>query len=169
MSEPEVTEYKGQCACGSVRFSYAHSKEAEPVFSVICHCLNCRRVNGSSPHLFGIPKDAFSITQGEDVMKTYDITDKFQRSFCSKCGVGVMQAPAGRGFVATFPTLFDEARQKFPKDVPDMFQVKGQVNCENAWSSVFIGSKNVAPRYRVFGTDPHEELIEDENPKHSML
>jgi len=162
MSEIEVTEYKGQCACGSVQFSYAHSKSAEPVFSVVCHCLNCRTANGSSPHIFGIPKDAFSITKGEDVLKSYDITEKLQRSFCSKCGVGISQTPVGGGIVVLFPTLLDVARQRFPKDVPDMFQAKNQINCENAWDTVFQGTKNVFPRYKAFGTDPHEELMKDE-------
>ena len=132
-------EYEGGCGCGSVRFTYAFSEEAMPIFNAICHCQNCRRMNGTSPHLLAIPKPAFNISQGQECIKCYDITEGFERTFCEKCGVGIFQAPKGGPFVATYPANFDIVNQQFPQDVPDFFQAKAQTNCENSWAKVFEG------------------------------
>lgn len=145
-----TTEYKGQCPCGAVHFTYTSTEETKPMFSAICHCLNCRKANGTSPHLLGVPKTAFAITKGEeDSVKHYDITPKLQRFFCQTCGTGIYQGPKGAPFVAVFPTNFDILRVQFPKDVPDFFQVTKQFNCENAWSNAFEG-KDVGERCEKF-------------------
>jgi hypothetical protein len=134
-------DYEGGCGCGAVRFTYAFSDEAKPIFNSICHCQNCRRMNGTSPHLMAIPGSAFSISQGEECMKCYDITEGFQRTYCEKCGVGIYQGPKGANFVASYPATFDVVNQQFPKDVPEIFQVKAQTNCENSWAKVFEGEE----------------------------
>lgn len=46
----------GGCLCGKIR--YALSADVEPVYSVICHCINCKKATGT--HMANtslIPKD----------------------------------------------------------------------------------------------------------------
>jgi len=122
-----ATEYKGQYPWGAVHFTYTYSEETK------CQCLNCRKVNGTSPPLFGIPKNAFAITKGEEELKHYDITPNFQRFFCQTCGTGMVydgyKAPNKRAsFVGTFPNNYDALRVQFPKNVPDFFQVTKQTD-----------------------------------------
>lgn len=167
MSEAEkVTEYPGSCACGNVEFVYKYSESKKPIFSVICHCQVCRKANGNSPHLLGVPSDTCEIVKGEDTVKSYDIIEgKLYKKFCTNCGSGIVQGPYGAPFVATYPCNYKVVMEnQFPKegDIPDFMQVQAQINCENAWSHSYVASKNKAPRFKVMGKDPEKEMLKDD-------
>ena len=46
MDEAEV----GRCLCGAIQFKV----EGDPIYRVICHCLNCKRTSGSTFHTASI-------------------------------------------------------------------------------------------------------------------
>lgn len=35
----------GGCLCGKIR--YALAADAEPIYSVVCHCINCKKSSGT--------------------------------------------------------------------------------------------------------------------------
>jgi hypothetical protein len=74
--------FEGACHCGQVKFSVA----AEPPASAIrCNCSHCRRK--AFPLVF-FPKDAFTLTSGEDRLTTYRFNScRIVHRFCSACGV----------------------------------------------------------------------------------
>jgi len=80
---PEPTAIVGGCLCGAVRF------EAAPptLFCVHCHCHWCRRAHGAAfVTWFGVRAEAFAITSGADVLRTFASSAQSERSFCSRCG-----------------------------------------------------------------------------------
>lgn len=78
----------GGCLCGKVR--YELSAGAEPLYSVICHCLNCKKATGG--HMLNASlflKKAFTLTAGRP--KTFednatDSREPLYRNFCGDCG-----------------------------------------------------------------------------------
>lgn len=139
--------YEGGCYCGEVRFSYTYGKDTKPIFSVICHCRVCRNTAGNSaPHLLGLPKPTFTITKGTPTSWVNE-SGKFGRSFCAKCGTGISQGPVGAPFVATFPSTYDCAKEKFPK-MPAFMKPANHINCENA--VILDLFDNSIPKFDVF-------------------
>lgn len=43
---PIEKQLDGQCLCGAV--TYSVKAGAKPVYSVACHCINCKRATGTS-------------------------------------------------------------------------------------------------------------------------
>ncbi len=77
----------GQCFCGKVQF-----KIEFPVQGVVnCHCSICRRMHAAAfvTWVQVLPK-RFLITQGEESLSHFKTSEGTQRSFCSKCGTGLM-------------------------------------------------------------------------------
>jgi hypothetical protein len=69
---------EGGCLCGAVRFRV----RGQPLRAGICHCLDCRKVTGSSFSAFAIwPRSAFE--------STGDVGTYAGRSFCRECGARV--------------------------------------------------------------------------------
>ncbi|MBH3447210.1 GFA family protein [Pseudomonas moraviensis] len=73
-----MTAFTGGCLCGDVRFQAS----GEPYRVGLCHCLDCRKVQGALFHASAIfPEDAVTIS-GE--------THEYQgRHFCPRCGSSV--------------------------------------------------------------------------------
>ena len=70
-----MPSYQGGCLCGAVRIDIS----AAPYRVGICHCLDCRKRQGSAFHFFAVfPAEAVTVT-GE--MRTYET-----RHFCPTCG-----------------------------------------------------------------------------------
>lgn len=44
-AQPSPTKLSGGCLCGTIR--YEVTADAGPVYSVICHCLNCKKATGT--------------------------------------------------------------------------------------------------------------------------
>jgi hypothetical protein len=80
MAEPTLT---GGCLCGGVRFEVT-----EPLGAAgYCHCTRCQRRTGTaaSPQA-RIEKGSLRVTQGEELIRTYEPDDGFAKLFCSACG-----------------------------------------------------------------------------------
>lgn len=83
----DVTTHTGSCHCGRVRFEVT-----APLTDVVeCNCSICTR----KAYLHWIvPRDAFRLLAGEDVLTTYRFgTGVAQHRFCSICGVGGFYVP----------------------------------------------------------------------------
>jgi hypothetical protein len=91
--KPNVTpaktaSVKGSCLCRRIQYEV----HGAPTTTVLCHCDNCRRACGSCFAANSrYTKDQFTITQGEDVLSTFDDTQTdsgstVYRSFCGTCG-----------------------------------------------------------------------------------
>jgi hypothetical protein len=81
MAEQETIT--GGCLCGTVRFA-AH---LPTLFCNHCHCHWCRRAHGAAfVTWFGVPEDAFKLTQGADHLVWYASSEQSSRGFCSRCG-----------------------------------------------------------------------------------
>lgn len=78
-----MTNAKGQCLCGTVRFSVAGS------FGEVryCHCSSCRQTTGTAFSANAkIPLDNWSITHGQGSIAEYEQVPGIFRAFCNKCG-----------------------------------------------------------------------------------
>ena len=79
-----MTQYKGGCLCGQVRYNFlSHRLDA-----VSCYCRDCQRVTGS-PMTTVVQADANSlVTDGQT--KTYSVQSASNRTvtrhFCPTCG-----------------------------------------------------------------------------------
>ena len=89
-------ETTGGCLCGAVRYRAAR----EPLFTAICHCLNCRRQSGSAYSIVtGFPAEAVTITGATKVFDDLgESGGRVARHFCPECGspiVSVVEALPG--------------------------------------------------------------------------
>lgn len=74
----------GRCLCGAVRYE----SEGEPLFSVQCHCLDCRRASGTGHvPVMGVPKATFRVIGQTRSYALPGITGlRSIRHFCPTCG-----------------------------------------------------------------------------------
>ena len=73
--------YKGSCHCGSVKFSV----ETDLSKVVQCNCSICKRKNAK---MNLVPKDAITITHGEENLTIYQFgTNIAKHFFCKICGI----------------------------------------------------------------------------------
>jgi hypothetical protein len=79
-----MTKLIGGCLCGSVRYSV----EAEPMFTVVCHCISCQKQSGSAFSVeFIVPSSAVSVQgQTKTFHETGDSGKAVERRFCPGCG-----------------------------------------------------------------------------------
>lgn len=87
-----MTEYKGGCLCGKVRYELTQ----EPMATMVCHCTSCQKSTGTSFSIVSIvPENAVKLT-GD--LKTYadtsDTGNAVNRSFCPSCGSPVITTAA---------------------------------------------------------------------------
>ncbi|WP_353409474.1 GFA family protein [Pseudoteredinibacter isoporae] len=78
-----MTAISGSCLCGSVEFSV----KDEFIYAGYCHCSMCRKSSGASgTAIGGIPREHFTITQGEEYVKTFCRSTETVSCFCEHCG-----------------------------------------------------------------------------------
>ncbi|KAF2652709.1 hypothetical protein K491DRAFT_780860 [Lophiostoma macrostomum CBS 122681] len=90
---------KGSCLCGRVKYEFA----AEPIKTVICHCLNCRRVTGTAYSTnVSVPSSAFKF-QGKPRQFSFDSGQGpiFKISFCGDCSSTLWKESDAEGFKGT--------------------------------------------------------------------
>lgn len=76
--------YTGGCDCGQVKITAG----TEPVFSAICHCLNCQHSSGAGHNFFVVfPSDKVEIA-GKTSVYNYkaDSGNTASQHFCPTCG-----------------------------------------------------------------------------------
>ena len=73
----------GRCLCSGVRFEIT-----EPLLSAVyCHCTRCQQRTGSAAAASArIVPGSLRITQGEELVRTYQPPDGFAKDFCGSCG-----------------------------------------------------------------------------------
>jgi hypothetical protein len=75
--------YEGACFCGSVRIAVT----GEPAAMGYCHCESCRQWSASPVNAFSLwPHAAVRVTQGEELIDTFNKTPRSYRKWCRKCG-----------------------------------------------------------------------------------
>jgi hypothetical protein len=69
--------------CGAVRF-----RVSEPLLGALyCHCKRCQRRTGSAFSVSGLTAPrSFAISEGEELVRSWDPGDGWIKSFCSECG-----------------------------------------------------------------------------------
>jgi hypothetical protein len=74
---------QGSCWCGGIRFEVA-----EPFIRVsFCHCTSCKRISGGVGTASGGARTEWiQITQGRELLTTYEPGEGTAKTFCSRCG-----------------------------------------------------------------------------------
>ncbi|WP_308915503.1 GFA family protein [Jannaschia sp. LMIT008] len=74
-----MTDRKGSCLCGAVRFTVAGPMR--PV--VACHCGQCRKATGNYVAATSAPRDAVAVTGDVTWFRS---SESARRGFCGLCG-----------------------------------------------------------------------------------
>lgn len=83
--------YKGQCLCGSIKYSV---DQIEPRMAH-CHCSMCRKFHGATFATYGEAKTkSFHWLEGKDLLKSYLAPNGTYRKFCGKCGSSLIFVPS---------------------------------------------------------------------------
>ena len=85
---------KGACLCGGVEYEVK-----DPESMGYCHCTRCQRWTGSNLAGVVVAEENFTVTKGEDRIKTYE-SEFAPRNFCSNCGSSIYDDLGGKYFVA---------------------------------------------------------------------
>ncbi|KAH9885001.1 Mss4-like protein [Xylariomycetidae sp. FL2044] len=99
---------EGGCFCGKVRYAY----EGEPIAKALCHCIDCRKITGStySTNII-VPGAHFRLLAGEpkSIAKVADTANEITSKFCGDCGSTLWRESAtfGDGRVVKIGTLDD--------------------------------------------------------------
>ena len=102
-------QHRGHCRCGSV----VMTANAEPVFSVYCHCDDCRRATGA-PVLAAVAfmKEAID-WQATETLKRHT-NGTAHRLFCGECGSPVAQEHDSAADRTFFNTGFMDEPERYP-------------------------------------------------------
>jgi len=86
----EDTKTTGGCHCGAIQYTLSVPGK----FAFLCHCDNCRKLNGGSRlSAVGFPKDALAVT-GTPTTYTYaGGKDDITAHFCGTCGTPLYAEP----------------------------------------------------------------------------
>lgn len=110
--------HRGHCRCGSVLMT----ANSDPVFSVYCHCDDCRRATGA-PVLAAVAFLKSSIEwQKKDTLK-HHTNGTAHRLFCSECGSPVAQEHESAADRTFFNTGFMDEPENYP---PEYHTFEGQ-------------------------------------------
>jgi hypothetical protein len=80
----------GGCLCGGVR--YEISGELSQMH--FCHCQMCRRSHGTPfANYVAVSPHDIRYTQGEELISSYQSSERTARTFCSRCGSSLEFSP----------------------------------------------------------------------------
>ncbi|KAL7622198.1 hypothetical protein AAE478_007701 [Parahypoxylon ruwenzoriense] len=107
---------EGGCLCGKIRISY----EGEPLAKLLCHCLDCHKISGSTYSTnVVVPGGSFKLLAGtpKTFAKIADSGSPMTSHFCGDCGTTLWREGPVFGEnkivkagVLDDPTALDEAR-----------------------------------------------------------
>lgn len=92
--------------CGKV----AYELRGQPLFMYYCHCTTCRKATGTTfaTNVIAATKD-FVITEGRDLLSSFESSPNKRRYFCSKCGSPIYShAEASKDIVSIRAGSFEE-------------------------------------------------------------
>lgn len=76
----------GSCLCGAVKYTTSADFE----MSGNCHCNTCKKITGGPFEAFAvIDEKSFDLSQGEDALIEYQISEKARKYFCGTCGTPI--------------------------------------------------------------------------------
>lgn len=104
-----MTNHLGHCRCGSVKME----ANGDPVFSVYCHCDDCRRATGA-PVLAAVAFMKSEINWISDEMLKRHTNGTAHRLFCSNCGSPVAQEHDSKNDRTYFSTCFMDNPEAYP-------------------------------------------------------
>ncbi len=95
----------GGCLCGGVRFRV----DAPLVVATYCHCTRCQRRTGTAASAQArIQPGSLTVTQGEELIRTYAPPDGFPKLFCGACGSALWsQSPVDPEIISVRLGAFD--------------------------------------------------------------
>jgi hypothetical protein len=98
--------YDGSCYCGAVRIVVT----GDPVGAGYCHCANCRAWSAGPVNAFTLwPPEAVEVTEGQEHIAEYHVTEQSYRQWCKECGGHLLTRHPTWGLVdvyaATIPSF----------------------------------------------------------------
>lgn len=97
--------YHGSCFCNEVQFTVSGAPEAMGY----CHCESCRHWSAGPVNAFTLWKPAaVKITQGSDVIGTYNKTQNSYRKWCKICGGHIMTEHPGMGLTDVYAAVIPD-------------------------------------------------------------
>ncbi|KAJ5637446.1 hypothetical protein N7490_007325 [Penicillium lividum] len=78
----------GSCFCGNIKYKFS----GEPAAKMICHCLSCRKITGSTYSTnFIIPESNFSLVSGtlKKCTAKHENGMDLTLNFCENCGITI--------------------------------------------------------------------------------
>ena len=84
-----MSTMRGSCWCGQVQFEVR-----EPFVTLnFCHCTSCKRISGGVGTANGRARTEWiDVTQGRELITTYQPEEGTAKSFCSICGSNLFGA-----------------------------------------------------------------------------
>ena len=107
-----MTEYRGQCLCGAVRFTVAVTKKEIDA----CHCGMCRRWGGG-PAL-SVTADGPPRFEDDSALGVYRSSDWAERVFCKTCGSSILWRTVDGAFQSIPAAILGE-----PEDLPFSMEI----------------------------------------------
>jgi hypothetical protein len=136
----------GGCLCGAVRYRYEGPLGGELGLVTLCHCGQCRRLQGYAAAAAPGLSAGFSILSGADQVREYESSPGKMRAFCATCGSPLYSRR---------PALPDAIRLRLGSldDPPVSLRIEAHIYAENlpAWAG-----PDDAPRYP--GEEPDRGL-----------
>ena len=92
MNPPTTPTFTGGCFCGAVRYQ----AEADPIFSINCHCRGCQKTSGGGyAPIFMLPAAVLTVTGEVSYYESKgDTGHSVLRGFCPTCGSQLFGKPA---------------------------------------------------------------------------
>ena len=85
-SGPTDPSFSGGCLCGRIRFSYVGPVGGELGATTVCHCMQCRRVQGFASAVAPILAANYQLERGDDLVCEFESSAGKFRAFCTACG-----------------------------------------------------------------------------------
>ena len=142
-SSSDSPPISGSCLCKAVRYTVT----GKPIYTVICHCENCRRITGSAFITTSLyPKEAFDLTSGDSALKSYtdgetDTGTPLERKFCGTCGSTVLvKTGLNDNIVAVAAGTMDNFRDWIPQKEQYCGDRAGWLKEVEGWGSGWVKS-----------------------------
>lgn len=122
--------FRGSCLCGGVK--YEIHGNLTPVGH--CHCSKCRKVSGAGSNAvsFAAP-DHLVWTQGEQLIRKFQLPDGWSSTFCSNCGSPLPQTdPEQRICYVPAGTLDDDPGPEVVAHIYTGSKASWDVICDGA-------------------------------------
>jgi len=122
-----MSELKGRCLCGAIRFRLVGEKRNV----VVCHCGQCRRWHGHVGAYTRVAKDDLEL-EGE--VAWFRSSEIARRGFCRDCGSSLFWERIGTDLISVAAGSLDEPTglktvlQIFAEDAGDYYEIDDRIS-----------------------------------------